>query len=82
MVSALAEIIFLCSSMKLHRRHAAKALLASLAEKMKEDDIAQQSGAKYIFENSKEKLKKYSWFFLYYCIYYKKERGVAYVADS
>ena len=27
MVSALAEIIFLCSSVKLHRCHAAKALL-------------------------------------------------------
>ena len=30
MVSALAEIIFLCSSVKLHRRHAAKALLVPL----------------------------------------------------
>ena len=30
MVSALAETIFSCSSMKLHRRHAAKALLIPL----------------------------------------------------
>ena len=30
MVSALAEIIFLCSSVKLHRCHAAKALLVPL----------------------------------------------------
>ena len=30
MVSALAEIIFLCSSVKLHRRHAAKTLLVPL----------------------------------------------------
>ena len=30
MVSALAETIFLCNSVKLHRRHAAKALLVAL----------------------------------------------------
>ena len=30
MVSALAETIFSCSSVKLHRRHAAKALLVPL----------------------------------------------------
>lgn len=30
MVSALAEIIFLCSGVKLHRCHAAKALLVPL----------------------------------------------------